>query len=126
MPQSHSLGNRHIHNVTNKHTTAIPAPAHQRSGKRYSIHTHEQAIISADNTLPFNGMARLRSQLRTIGPKWRCSLSQRWKRGDVRDQQPAASSTNGTVGNPGKKMPIIPKISASQPASHTKGRHSGR
>ena len=104
----------------------MPTPAHQRSGKRYNIHTHEQAIINADNTLPFNGMARLCSQLLTIGPKWRCSLSHRWKRGDVCDLQPAASSTNGTVGNPGKKMPIIPKSSANQPASHTKGRHSGR
>ena len=64
----HSLGSRHIHTVTAKHTITIPAPAHQRSGKRYSIHTHEQDIINADKILPLSGMARLRSQLRTIGP----------------------------------------------------------
>lgn len=125
-PQLYLLGSRHIHTVTAKHTITIPAPAHQRSGKRYSIHAHEQDIINADIILPLSGITRLRSQSRTIGPKWRCSLSQRWKRGDVRDQQPAASNTNGTVGKPGKKMPIIPKSIASQPASHTKGRHNGK
>ena len=65
----HSLGSRHIHTVTAKHTITIPTPAHQRSGKRYSIHTHEQDIINADKILPLSGIARLRSQLRTIGPK---------------------------------------------------------
>lgn len=65
----YAVGNRHIHTATAKHTADTPAPIHQRSGKPYNSHAHEQPIITQAMILPFSGIARLRSQFSTIGPK---------------------------------------------------------
>lgn len=43
------------------------------------------------------------------GPNVGCSVSQRCRTSDERAKQNAASSRNGTVGNNGRAMPIVPR-----------------
>ena len=79
-------------------------------------------IITVAACLARRGTARVARQSCTIGPSWGWLSSQRSQRSEPREKHHAASNTNGVVGSSGKKMPMKPVSSASQPATSHKGR----
>ena len=76
----------------------------------------EMVIMPQARYLARRGMARRVSQFSMIGPNRRCCFSHRWKRGEARVQQAAASNTNGVVGSTGRKMPMMPSKREAAPA----------
>lgn len=96
-------------------------------GSTHAAQAQPKDIIVQASCLARRGIARRARHCRIIGPNFGCSSSQRSQRELLRAKQKAASSTNGVVGNKGRKMPTAPVTKLASPApSQSRRRHKGR
>jgi hypothetical protein len=73
-------------------------------------HIAVSAARFADDDMPPPDASR-----RSEGPSHRFSRSHRSKRGELREKQYDAASTNTVVGSPGTTTPAMAKVTAHQP-----------
>lgn len=74
------------------------------------IQSNETEIIFARS-----GMALSSRKLRIYGPKYLCSSSQVYKRGEPLKNNAAESSRKGVVGSIGRNIPITPSTKDMKP-----------
>src|SRR5690349_15346460 len=112
------VGSRQSQAATAAQQTA--GTQHQAGGNWKPATTEPTAIITVASCLARSGTARFARQSSIHGPKRGCPSSQRSQRALPREKQKAASSTKGTVGSNGRKMPTKPAPRLSQPAASHK------
>ena len=114
------VGRRHSHAATKQLTMA--GAQFQGGVASHRAASELPAIIAVASCLARRGTARLLRQSRTMGPNTRWASSQSSRRLLPREKQNAARSTNGTVGNRGRKMPTSPAARHANPTTSQSSR----